>query len=154
MQIKVDASEIRRLAAEASEADKATAFAARTAAREVSRAVEKRVKLEMPVDTGRARASWGHWTPRDVKGAQAGASEADAIWLGEDGGLTITQGSNVEYIEFLNAGHSRQAPVGFIDRAALFGQLTLEDELGLIDPLSAEHVSRLYVATNAGGTNF
>lgn len=70
----------------------------------------ERVKREMPIDTGRARASWG---------SLAGVFEpGDGIWDVEDGGLTITQGSNVEYVPELNEGHSRQAPAGFIDAAA------------------------------------
>lgn len=97
-------------------------------------AVERRVKQEMPVDTGRARASWGHW------GGAAGGP-GDAHWLELDGGLAIEQGSNVDYIVFLNAGHSRQAGAGFIDRAAAHGQLELERALELVDPLSAREIS-------------
>lgn len=70
----------------------------------------ERVKREMPVDTGRARASWG---------SLAGVFQpGDGVWEVEDDGLTIIQGSNVEYIPALNEGHSKQAPAGFIDAAA------------------------------------
>jgi len=135
MQITIDASDYRKLARQASQAERATARAARQAVKSTGFAVEKRVKIEMPVDTGRARASWGHWTPSDMvrPGSEAGA--ADATWRSEDGGLTIIQGSNVPYIEQLNQGHSRQAPAGFLDTAQLTGQVELEKELGLIDPL-------------------
>jgi len=92
----------------------------------VSLALEGRVKDEMPVDTGRARASWGHG--------------GEGIWL--EAPLEITQGSNVVYIPFLNAGHSQQAPAGFIDRAELQAQLELETTLGFIDPLSTEYNTR------------
>ena len=131
-------------------------------------AVEKNIKQEMPVgDTGRARASWGHWTSQNLRGgtkkavnatpgslsgalrkANAGLpSSADSIWRESADGLSITQGSNVVYIERLNQGHSRQAPAGFIDRAGLTGQLELDKALGFIDPLSSEYAGRLYVAT-------
>lgn len=147
--IKIDSGALKRLASEVKGNDQKMVRAARLAVREVSLAVEKRVKLEMPVDAGRARASWGHWTPGDlVLGKQDGqARGSDALWQSEAGGLTIVQGSNVPYIEALNAGHSRQAPAGFIDRAGLLGQLMLEEELGLIDPLSPEYRGRLFVAT-------
>jgi hypothetical protein len=44
---------------------------------------------------------------------------------------------------FLNAGHSTQAPNGFIDKAALLGQLRLEEMLGITDPLDIETQIRL-----------
>ena len=135
MQITLDASDYRKLARQASQAERATARAARQAVKSASFAVEKRVKIEMPVDTGRARASWGHWSPGDMVRPGGDASAADATWRSEDGGLTIIQGSNVPYIEQLNQGHSRQAPAGFLDTAQLTGQVELEKELGLIDPL-------------------
>lgn len=75
--------------------------------REVSFNAERYVKIAMPVDTGRARASWGHSTPP--------ASPADGIWEENERDLSITQGSRVEYIEQLNEGSSQQAPAGFID---------------------------------------
>ena len=81
--------------------------------RQVSFNVERRVKLTMPVDTGRARASWGHSTPP--------ASPADGVWIEREADLSIEQGSNVEYIENLNNGSSLQAPAGFIDAAARAG---------------------------------
>lgn len=135
MQITLDASQYKQLARQATQAERNTARAARRAVKSASFAVEKRVKIEMPVDTGRARASWGHWTPSDIVKQGSDASAADAVWEVEDGGLTITQGSNVGYIEQLNAGHSRQAPAGFLDTAQLHGQVELEKDLGLIDPL-------------------
>jgi hypothetical protein len=101
---------------------------ARESVRKVSLATERRVKLEMPVDTGRARASWGHWTSSDVSD-NANASPADAAWEEKDQGMSITQGSNVEYVEGLNAGHSQQAPAGFIDAAEDAAQRALDREI-------------------------
>ena len=84
--------------------------------REVALALVRWVKVAMPVDTGRARASWGQW---DGSTDNPQASSEDAVWEEDRGNLTITQGSNVEYIGALNDGHSAQAPKGFIDRLVL-----------------------------------
>lgn len=78
-----------------------------TSVRVVSFSVEAGIKRRMPVDTGRARASWGHSTPP--------AAPGEGIWREEEATLTIEQGSTVDYIQALNEGHSKQAPAGFID---------------------------------------
>ena len=80
--------------------------------------VERDVKTRMPIDTGRARGSWGHPTSPAVRAG-------DSVWLESDGGLTIEQGSNVEYIPRLNEGYSKQAAAGFLDAiaAAALGKL-------------------------------
>jgi hypothetical protein len=96
--------------------------------RSVSLTAERRVKDEMPKRTGRAAGSWGHWTPGDIS-ANPDASSADAVWEVSDNGFTITQGSNVEYVEALNDGHSRQAPAGFIDAAEAQSQRELDREI-------------------------
>lgn len=151
----IDGSQLHEAAAEAQGTAKVTLAQAQASIKTASFAVEKRVKQEMPVDTGRARASWGHWTPGDIhagvrisraksrRGHAAAAlrgapSGGDPVWEEDDDGLTITQGSNVPYIEFLNNGHSRQAPAGFLDKAQLTGQLELEKAVGLIDPLNPD----------------
>jgi len=97
--------------------------------RSVSFGLERRIKNEMPVDKGRARASWGHWTQGDLVKPDPSASEIDAHWVEHSGGLTIEQGSNVEYIQALNDGHSQQAPAGFIDKAVAWAQRILVDEV-------------------------
>lgn len=96
--------------------------------RAVSLAGEKRIKRDMPVDTGRARASWGHWTPGDVKN-NPDAKASEAVFEISDGGLTVTQGSNVDYIADLNEGSSLKAPAGFIDAAAEIMGRILQEEL-------------------------
>ena len=117
--------------------------------RRVALATMKRVKLAMPVDTGRAKASWGVWggtitlgkrgRKRDRKlrpGAfsaawnqAAEASPADSIWKQEEAALRVTQGSNLPYIERLNTGHSEQAPRGFLDMAAAQADAALQAEV-------------------------
>ncbi len=61
-------------------------------------------KIQMPVDTGAARARWG------------------TLYNELDGGMTVEVGAELdpyEYIEALNEGHSMQAPAGFIDAIGL-----------------------------------
>lgn len=72
--------------------------------------LETGVKLRMPVDTGRARASWGHST--------APASPSDGIWDEDEADLSIVEGTAVDYVAYLNEGSSSQAPAGFIDAEA------------------------------------
>lgn len=97
-----------------------------------------RIILRTPVDTGRARSSWdlsigapSEWVPpeREGKGkktvagqtftmnANAGGS-VDAKALATATGITATQPvfivSNLDYIEALENGHSKQAPVGMV----------------------------------------
>lgn len=115
--------------------------------RRVSLATMARVKTAMPVDTGRARASWGVWGganagfARVLRRASKGkltkgqasnyakASPSDAVWKEEELALRVTQGSNLPYIEPLNDGHSKQAPRGFIDLAASQADLALQREV-------------------------
>lgn len=103
------------------------------AVRKASLFVMAGVKSDMPVDTGRARASWGVWKPGDManqaEAYKRGAGPDDAIWEVEDDGLTITQGSNVEYIEALNNGHSQQMGAGFIDNWAQTGAYELVKDI-------------------------
>lgn len=86
--------------------------------REVSLIGVRRIKMDMPVDTGRARASWGIWTPGDAKAEDSNAKQSDAVFSVSGDGLTVTQGTNVSYVEELEKGSSQQAPAGFIEAAA------------------------------------
>jgi hypothetical protein len=105
-----------------------------SAVRGVSFTLERRIKVEMPVDTGRARASWGHWS----SGARnAESSPADAVWKEDKKNLSTEQGSNVDYVERLNSGHSKQAPRGFIDAAERDAQRRLE---AAVDSIIAEYM--------------
>ena len=120
---------------DARRAAKAITGEAQRTLREISFAGEVRIKRDMPVDTGRARASWGHW---DSSANSPDSTPADAHYEETDAGLTITQGSNVPYIEQLNEGHSQQTPAGFIDDAWLKMEVELQKALGLIDPLDPQ----------------
>ena len=120
---------------DARHAAKAVIGEAQRTLREISFAGEVRIKRDMPVDTGRARASWGHW---DSSANSPDSTPADAHYEETDAGLTITQGSNAPYIEQLNEGHSQQAPAGFIDDAWLKMEVELMKALGEIDPLDPQ----------------
>jgi len=120
---------------DARRAAKAITGEAQRTLREISFAGEVRIKRDMPVDTGRARASWGHW---DSSANSPDSTPADAHYEETDAGLTITQGSNVPYVEQLNEGHSQQTPAGFIDDAWLKMEVELQKALGLIDPLDPQ----------------
>lgn len=154
----VDTSELKKLIEDVKGLRAAITNGASKILRGVSFGVEKAIKNTMPVDTGRARASWGHWTAgalrkgvgfenrttgrgalyktkiKVVRNTEANAG--DAIW--KESELSITQGSNVVYIGFLNQGSSRKAPAGFIDLALLKGEIALQEFLGRLDPIDAK----------------
>ena len=101
---------------------------AEKAVRTRSLQAERMIKDDMPVDTGRARASWGHYSPGDLKAAADGGA-GDSVWEETNGGLTITQGSNLTYIEALNNGSSQQQGPGFVDGAAQTAAFYLIDDV-------------------------
>ena len=144
--IKVDASELKKLKADLTPGQINFVKSARAAVKGASFAVEKKIKIEMPVDYGVARASWGHWTDSDLKPG-ANKSLGNPVWKIEDDGFSLIQGSSVPYIDDLNNGTSRQAAAGFLDRAAAMGQIQLEAKLGLLDPLSKEYQMRIFEET-------
>jgi len=70
----------------------------------VSFNLEREAKFTLPVDTGRLRASWGHWSMSDLLPGKANdASPMDAFWRNQPGDWSITQGSNVHYLQYVNA---------------------------------------------------
>lgn len=85
----------------------------------VSQSVLWRVKNQMPVDTGHARATWGILTPElFVYVSTQKRPPTQSIWRVENGGMSIVQGSSMtphNYIDDLNLGHSRQAPPLFLN---------------------------------------
>jgi hypothetical protein len=90
-----------------------------------SRITQRRIKIEMPVDTGRARSSWGNLYPNNVF-----SELGDGIWEVSNAGLTILQGTNVPYVVYLNEGWSSQAGAGFIDAAEVAARKQLASDLG------------------------
>lgn len=84
----------------------------------------RRIVERTPVDTGRAKASWGISTGSDVPAVSAGKLSDSEIaeiinsHVGEfrfgidDDQITIM--NNLEYISYLEAKGSQQAPVGMV----------------------------------------
>lgn len=72
------------------------------------------VKLQTPVDQGRARNSWYIGYQTEFKDA---AKEAVSVQIiaPQDKPKKIIITNGVTYIEFLNEGHSSQAPSKFIE---------------------------------------
>lgn len=108
--------------------------------------MEQDIKNAMPVDTGRAKAGWGHWTPEDLQGLAHAPSKratkyrvvgarnreqvamrSDAVWEEDKANLTVMQGTTVPYTQYLEEGHSSAAPAGFIEAAETSAQNRLKD---------------------------
>lgn len=75
-----------------------------------------------PVDTGHARANWivSIGEPPSEQSAASGAAYQNGVtrllsWKLGDGDIFV--GNAVVYIQRLDAGHSKQAPAGFIEAA-------------------------------------
>lgn len=99
-------------------------------------AADQAVVLATPVDKGRARSNWlveldaparttiEPYSPGQ-DGSTAGANSAAALAQGQatiagyhgDRNTGIAISNNLPYIGALNAGHSRQAPAGFVEKA-------------------------------------
>ncbi len=92
-----------------------------------------------PVDTGAARSNWlvGRGRPRQAvippyaPGKKLGRGERRNASAAISAGFAairqfktrpIFVGNNLDYIEFLNDGTSKQAPAGFVERAIIEGQ--------------------------------
>lgn len=74
------------------------------------------VKLMTPVDTGQARNSWYiGYTEKYFDGE--GSSSNITILTPKDKPHEIIVTNGVTYIQFLNNGHSQQAPIKFIESA-------------------------------------
>src|SRR5688572_22946753 len=102
MRGRANAAEITKLIADLGLATTRVAGLVGKARRKVSFDVERGVKIAMPVDTGRARAAWGHWTPGDIAKPTDDANPADGHW--EDTDTYTEQGANLYYVEILNSG--------------------------------------------------
>lgn len=125
MKIDIDTSDVERVIADLEQMTPTVRRRAWVAVRVVSFEAEREVKLRMPVNSGRARASWGH--------SSLPALPDEGIWEENPGEGSITQGSRVEYIQYLNNGSSTQAPKGFIDAAHRRAERRLEDLINDIE---------------------
>ena len=86
------------------------------------------VKLMTPVDTGQARNSWYiGYTEKYFKGKEGSNSNIQILTpKNKPQEIIVTNG--VTYIQFLNNGHSKQAPTKFIESAfkKYFDEVTVE----------------------------
>ena len=74
------------------------------------------VKLMTPVDTGQARNSWYIGYTEKYYGGE-GSNSNITILVPKDKPQEIIVTNGVTYIQFLNNGHSKQAPTKFIESA-------------------------------------
>lgn len=116
MQLRIDATEVVRHGRQLNGLPNFLRGRLWTSLRVTSMELVRAIKGDMPVDSGRARSSWGQWSPEDIAKPNDEAKPSDAHYEEDKGDLSIEQGSNVPYISKLNDGHSQQAPAGFIDR--------------------------------------
>ena len=126
LRIKIDVSELIRASGNINASSKLTPARVWQAIRRAAFLAERNIKIRMPVDTGRARASWGH--------DEAPLGTGLGIWEEDEQGLSLTQGTKVEYVEYLKQGSSSQAPAGFIDaEAERAGMFAAEDLTRILD---------------------
>ncbi len=93
-----------------------------TVVRVIAADLWKMIIERTPVDTGRARASWGlsegapiSTTPPEGTYSGVSTSVNPTAWAGITGVKPVFIVSNLEYIEPLENGHSqRQAPAGMV----------------------------------------
>ena len=98
-------------------------------------AVDQTVVLATPVDEGRARANWlpsintKIESPKDRtdKNGSVSIEEMQATVSDFKLGDTIFISNNLPYIGALNDGHSKQAPVGYIEKAVQTAKAALEN---------------------------
>ena len=75
------------------------------------------VKLMTPVDTGQARNSWYIGYTEKYFNGEVGSTSNITILAPKDKPQEIIVTNGVTYIQFLNNGHSQQAPIKFIESA-------------------------------------
>ena len=66
-QITVDLSELEEFSKEIKKIEPAFLEQIWDGVLQISLETEKEVKDRTPIDTGRAKAGWGHWTPQDIQ---------------------------------------------------------------------------------------
>ena len=97
-----------------SKGDKKLRELPKAAARKLMVQVDARVVLSTPRDTGRAANNWVPSVARASDRVVVNRQDADAIFDKSAVGDSLYLTNNVPYITRLNEGHSKQAPVGFV----------------------------------------
>ncbi len=83
--------------------------------------LEREVKLGTPVDYGRLRASWGHYTPGDLQKGGGGSSAGDAVWEFKESGshFSVEVGTNVNYAPYVEFGHHSYPGAHMLEKGLL-----------------------------------
>lgn len=128
IKIDVQYEELRKAAHEALIFGPTMRGAAWRAMKTSAKRVADDVKARMPKDTGRATRSWGY--DSGSGGSPMNPFSASDIINEQDyNSLYIGQGTRVPYVDALNAGHSSQAPAGFIEAAQANAEDYLPEEM-------------------------
>jgi len=105
--------------------------------RRVAFAIDGQLVANTPKDTGRAQANWlpALNVPNRDKIGKPGNRFPNAESLAAERILAVTRNlklgdriylsNNLPYIQRLNDGHSKQAPIGFVERAVQVGRRSL-----------------------------
>lgn len=109
------------------------------AVRRAATLIDTTLVVSTPVKTGRARANWlaSINRPRtDMPGpadAKAALGRNQNVFKLFKAGQTIVIANNLPYIRKLNAGHSQQAPAGFVEKAVTRGRRSLATSRRYLD---------------------
>jgi hypothetical protein len=117
--------------------------------RRVALLIDTAVVMATPVKTGRARANWragvGAAPAEEVPapsspggGVQEALDQARSVVASYQGGSEIHITNNLPYIGRLNAGHSSQAPAGFVELAVVRAAAALKNAKGICGDLEME----------------
>jgi HK97 gp10 family phage protein len=101
--VSIDASDLRRLAADLQRAGPETGKRAQVVVRKVARDIAADAKRMAPVDTGNLKGSIGH---------------SDLRTVGQSGTLSAEIGPTASYGEYVELGTSRMAPQPYMGPAA------------------------------------
>lgn len=87
-----------------------------TVVRVIATELWTKITMRTPVDTGRARASWGMSEGKPIETVPPPGTYSGNVStiINPSGKLPVFIVSNLEYIEALEHGHSQQAPAGMV----------------------------------------
>jgi hypothetical protein len=104
------------------------------ASRKVAFAIDNTLVLATPVDTGRARANWlpslnvaiTSVTDAVDKSGSGAIAKLSSVMSNFKLGDDVYISNNLPYIGRLNDGYSKQAPIGFVEKAVQTAKSALE----------------------------
>ena len=122
--IKMDLRELRAALGDVKELPEELREVAWRELRMAARHAQGQITIRMPKDWGHAQTSWGNnltvpmstgRSPRRKYPQPKGVKVVRGTWVANKAKMSVTMGG-LHYIEYLNEGHSQQAPAGFIDK--------------------------------------